>query len=85
MTLLEKRISKLERPNVDKFDARLPTSWGDFYSRIKDESVRQSASALTAAEAWAVCSRALAEPVEESLEGEWQNYLLCRKNWANGG
>jgi hypothetical protein len=82
MSLLERRIAKLERPNVDTFDARQPTSWTDFYSRIKDEGVAsQTAPALSAKEAWAVCSRALGQADDESLEESWLDYLQCRKSW----
>jgi len=85
MTLLEKRITKLERPNSDKFDARLPATWQEFYGKVlNDGPVRKSATSLSAAEAWAICSRALSEPDNDSLEESWLDYLLCRKSWASG-
>jgi hypothetical protein len=82
MSPLEKRITKLERPNSDKFDARLPATWQEFYGKVlNDGPARQSASALTAAEAWAICSKALSQADDESLEESWLDYLQCRKNW----
>jgi hypothetical protein len=81
MSLL-RRIAKLERPNLDKFDTRRPTSWQEFYARIlNDGPVSQSAPALTAAEAWAACSRALSLADDESIVQSWHEYLLIRQSW----
>jgi hypothetical protein len=82
MSLLERRITKLERPNMDTFDTRLPTSWSDFYSRIlNDGASNPSAPALSAKEAWAICSHALSQADDESLEESWLDYMQCRQSW----
>jgi hypothetical protein len=82
MSLLERRIAKLERPNVDTFDPRQPASWSDFYSRIKDDGpASPTAPALSAKEAWAISSTALNQADDESLEESWLDYLQCRKSW----
>lgn len=82
MSLLERRITKLERPNMDTIDTRLPTSWQEFYLRIKDDGPsRQSATGCSASEAWAICSRALSQTDDVSIEETWQNYLDTHHRW----
>jgi hypothetical protein len=82
MSLLERRITKLERPNVDTFDPRQPASWADFYSRIlNDGASNPSAPALSAKEAWAICSTSLSQSNDETIEATWLDYLDSRKSW----
>jgi hypothetical protein len=82
MSLLERRIAKLERPNMDTFDTRLPANWQEFYTRIlNDGPARQSSPVLTAAEAWAISSHALSQSNEETIEASWLDYLDARHHW----
>lgn len=82
MSLLERRITKLERPNMDAFDTRVPTSWQEFYLRIKDDGPsRQSAPALSASEGWAICSMTLSQADDVSIDESWRDYLDTRHHW----
>jgi len=49
---------------------------------MNDGPVNQSAPALSAKEAWAVCSTELSQADDETIAGSWLSYLQCSKKLA---